>query len=248
MTTASRPRATLARVGGGGALVAADAFVAFEDPEVQDAVEDARAKVDLLRGVTEARLKKLSRAQLTGIVSDLLAMAARFEFEREERFERMKRETAPPPPPPRRNRSPGGAAGARARASQTPISTTTTTTTTTTRRPAETTRRDREWLRVNQRAPPTRVETESAVVVIQAHARGYLSRARARENRSRRAREGVDGSAGAPAAKSRTTPLTGPELVAREMARAKMEHLVNEFKERKRRDAAFLEKSARDIA
>ena len=107
MTTASRPRATLARVGGGGALVAADAFVAFEDPEVQDAVEDARAKVDLLRGVTEARLKKLSRAQLTGIVSDLLAMAARFEFEREERFERMKRETAPPPPPPRRNRSPG---------------------------------------------------------------------------------------------------------------------------------------------
>ena len=42
--------------------------------------------------------------------------------------------------------------------------------------------------------------------------------------------------------------MTGPELVAREMARAKMEHLVNEFKERKRRDAAFLEKSARDIA
>ena len=44
-------------------------------------------KIELLSSVTESSLNRLTKSQLVGVVSDLLAMAARQEYERARRFE-----------------------------------------------------------------------------------------------------------------------------------------------------------------
>jgi hypothetical protein len=56
-------------------------------PETLEALEECRARIELLSHVNETRLRELSKKQLVGVVGDLLAMAARQEFERERRFE-----------------------------------------------------------------------------------------------------------------------------------------------------------------
>ena len=60
---------------------------AMASPETLEALEECRARIELLSHVNETSLRKLSKKQLVGVVGDLLAMAARQEFERARRFE-----------------------------------------------------------------------------------------------------------------------------------------------------------------
>jgi hypothetical protein len=56
-------------------------------PETLRALDEVRAKIELLSSVTESSLNRLTKSQLVGVVSDLLAMAARQEYDRARRFE-----------------------------------------------------------------------------------------------------------------------------------------------------------------
>ena len=56
-------------------------------PDTLRALDEVRAKIELLSSVTESSLNRLTKSQLVGVVSDLLAMAARQEYERARRFE-----------------------------------------------------------------------------------------------------------------------------------------------------------------
>ena len=60
---------------------------AMASQETLEALEECRARIELLSHVNETSLRKLSKKQLVGVVGDLLAMAARQEFERARRFE-----------------------------------------------------------------------------------------------------------------------------------------------------------------
>tara|TARA_Y100000746_G_scaffold219902_1_gene217829 strand:+ start:36 stop:899 length:864 start_codon:yes stop_codon:yes gene_type:complete len=56
------------------------------NPETERQLEETRAKIELLQNVTEERMRSLTRDELVGVVGDLLALAARSEYERERRF------------------------------------------------------------------------------------------------------------------------------------------------------------------
>ena len=76
------------RVASRDAVHTAQPSTSMATPETLEALEECRARIELLSHVNESTLRNLSKKQLVGVVGDLLAMAARQEFERERRFEK----------------------------------------------------------------------------------------------------------------------------------------------------------------